>query len=114
VKKFQELRDKMSPQTREPQGFTCTLPGVTGRRKIGSMKMKPMTQTAQEIPNVIEILDSAYIDGVGIISTPCRDYDDFSSLPRAVKFKGVPYGRSGWNSDLGCAYFRTDKSVVDE
>lgn len=42
------------------------------------------------------------------LTVDCHDYEEFRSLPRAVSFGGRVYVRTGWNSDLGTAYYRDD------
>jgi hypothetical protein len=47
-------------------------------------------------------------DGVGVVTIDCADYIGFIRTPHALEYDGVVYGRSGWNSDKCCAYYRSD------
>jgi hypothetical protein len=51
-------------------------------------------------------------DGVKVIHTSVGDYQDYKRLPKAVSHNGCLYGKSGWNSDRMCAYYRTDVPVA--
>ena len=41
-----------------------------------------------------------------------RDYDDLKKLPVGLLFEGECYGRTGWNSDRGVAYYSTRKKLA--
>lgn len=43
-----------------------------------------------------------------VAETVCLSQDYFSELPDAIEFKDRKLGKSGWNSDLGKAYYRSD------
>ena len=64
-----------------------------------------MTATRVEAVNVVSTWT---FEGVTVVETECPDYDTFRSLPGAVSFEGRVYGRSGWNSDTGRCYYRSD------
>lgn len=49
-------------------------------------------------------------NGVVILVADCNSYSFFDKLPGFVRFKGNAYGKAGWNSDRGVAYFRSDIS----
>jgi len=42
----------------------------------------------------------------------CTDYDEYRALPAALRFEGQLYGRTGWNSDRGQAYYRAGHKVA--
>lgn len=37
---------------------------------------------------------------------------EYQKLPSVVEFEGIVYGRSGWNSDTGEAYYKPDVVVA--
>jgi len=47
-------------------------------------------------------------EGLACAIVRCRDYDDYCALPDALRIDGATYGLTGWNSDRGHAYYRTD------
>lgn len=46
------------------------------------------------------------------LETDCADYEALKVLPQALQFEGRTYGRTGWNSDRGVAYYSTAKAVA--
>lgn len=46
-------------------------------------------------------------DGELCLTVPCDDYSALRSLPKMLTYEGARYGRTGWNSDLRIAYFKT-------
>lgn len=60
--------------------------------------------------NAITILQTVTLpNGVKVLISDCADHQEFKALPAAVEFQGTKYGRSAWNSDLGIAYYRSDR-----
>ena len=51
------------------------------------------------------------MDSVTCLVVVCQDCNEFLRLPKAVKFEGQVYGKTGWNSDRYVAYFRNDAKV---
>jgi hypothetical protein len=51
-------------------------------------------------------------DGIKVIHTTVLDYEDFKKLPKVVWYDDCLYGKTGWNSDRMCAYYRTDAQVA--
>jgi hypothetical protein len=51
---------------------------------------------------------AALPDGTTAAVVPCSDHEMFESLPPALEIAGDLYGKTGWNSDRGVAYYRTD------
>lgn len=43
---------------------------------------------------------------------PCYGYEHYESLPLVVTLLGLRYGKTGWNSDNGEAYYRTDAIIA--
>jgi hypothetical protein len=46
-------------------------------------------------------------DNQSIVAVPCRDYDDYCTLPSAVEYGDRLHTRTGWNSDRQEAYYKT-------
>ena len=38
-------------------------------------------------------------------------YDDYLTMPVAISFEGIDYGRTGWNSEKHIVYYRSDKKT---
>lgn len=51
-------------------------------------------------------------NGVKVAIIPCENYANLKSLPQAIDYDGLRYGRTGWNSDRCIAYYRTDCKVA--
>jgi hypothetical protein len=60
----------------------------------------------------IVILEMNQFDEITTLTTECVDYDAFMALPSAVEFKGQIFGKSGWNSDRGKAYYNNNTRVA--
>ena len=64
---------------------------------------------ATPLPNALSIRTAEWLpDGVGVVTIDCANYIGFIRTPHAIEYDGTVYGRSGWNSDRCCAYYRTD------
>jgi len=71
---------------------------------------------ARSIAGAVSVLSSEILpNGVGVLTAPCHSQTNFAAMPAAVRFgrDGDCYGLSGWNSDRGVAYYRTDKAHAD-
>lgn len=62
---------------------------------------------ANAILEAVQVITCYPMDGHWWLETPCVDYDALTLLPVALEFEGRRYGRTGWNSDRGVAYFTT-------
>jgi hypothetical protein len=64
---------------------------------------------ATAIQNAIRVMSHGTLpDGVRYLETRGCDYTEVRTLPNVVEFNGERYGFTGWNSDRGIAYYRTD------
>ena len=71
------------------------------------------TRTAAPVSNAIEVIHVETLpDGVTVVIVPCADRGVFAKLPKAIAYGGEAYGRSGWNSDRCCAYYRSDRGFA--
>ena len=61
-----------------------------------------LVQTAAQLPS-----------GVWVLEVSCADYEAFVELPKVVAFNGLRYGLTGWNSDSGMAYYRSDARYAE-
>lgn len=69
--------------------------------------------TASPVRGAVEILGQVHLPNGEIeLIVPCEDYDVYRKLPAAVEFQGVFYGKAGWNSDIGNAYYRSGKTYA--
>jgi hypothetical protein len=62
---------------------------------------------ATAILNSLVVLNHGTLDGECFAVVSCGDYSIYKALPAAVTFQGRAYGRTGWNSDTGHAYYKT-------
>lgn len=42
----------------------------------------------------------------GVLSTPCSYHEQYLRLPQVIRYRNANYGRTGWNSDVGKAYYK--------
>lgn len=73
----------------------------------------PDTQYVSPIKGAVRVIVAEQFDGGTCLTVDCSNgYDDFKSLPQAVTFNGKVFGKTGWNSDRGVAYYRDDEMVA--
>lgn len=68
-------------------------------------------KTAKRIEAITITGEFSFENEMGI-TTDCIDYDEYHNLPQVVEYRGRVFGKTGWNSDLNLAYFRTDARVA--
>lgn len=56
----------------------------------------------------IKVVSFYEIGRTSIIETRCPDYDTFSNLPDVIEFDNSLHVLTGWNSDYGLAYYKTN------
>lgn len=71
-----------------------------------------MTNLAKPVVGAIVIIAIGHVEGDCCLTTTCPDYDSYKQLPNAVEFGGEVYGKTGWNSDHGEAYYKTGTAVA--
>ena len=62
---------------------------------------------ATAILNSLVVLNQDVLPGEAILTVSCADFSVYKTLPAAVTYGGIAYGRTGWNSDRGHAYYKT-------
>ncbi len=67
---------------------------------------------AAAIKDAIQVTIVHKIEGKIVLETPCRDYDDFRTLPRLVSYEGYTLSKTGWNSDRGYACYQSGLPVA--
>jgi len=77
-------------------------------------------ETAKPITDVVLVLSFDRIPAKAVLPVArhvpdhysarvgCPDADAFETLPPAIEYQGRILAKSGWNSDYGVAYYRTD------
>lgn len=77
-------------------------------------------ETATPITDAIVVLDFGRVPAAAVLPVArhipdhyavrvgCPDYDAFEALPPALQYRGRTFAKSGWNSDYGVAFYRTD------
>ncbi len=64
-------------------------------------------KTAQGITVSIEVVGEDFRgDLLCGVEVACYDYDDFRKLPAGLSYEGKIFGKTGWNSDHGRAYYK--------
>lgn len=54
-------------------------------------------------------------DGVTVLYVNCYEYSMYKTLPEVVESEeGKTFGLTGWNSDRGVAYYRSDIRYLKE
>lgn len=67
---------------------------------------------ATTIPNTFKVLTLYPFEGYWRLELACEDYDALTRLPDAVECEGRRFGRTGWNSDRGVAYYSTRQAFA--
>ncbi len=63
--------------------------------------------TANPVKGAIKVLFDSCNEERYFFTTECVDYDAFKSLPDVAEFQGRNYVKTGWNSDIGQAYYKS-------
>lgn len=72
-----------------------------------------MSIYAKSIPQSYKVLNYGTLpDGETFLEVDCQSYDAFTALPGGMKFNGMSYGLTGWNSDTQLAYYKKSKSFA--
>lgn len=71
-----------------------------------------MTYTAKPVVGAVVIKQVDRHASTTCLTTTCPDYDAYKALPDAVEFGGAVFGKTGWNSDRGDAYYKSDAMVA--
>lgn len=58
------------------------------------------------------VLCAYQLDGEERLEVPCPDHDSLERLPAALRYGGIVYGRTGWNSDRAIAYYSSARKVA--
>ena len=70
---------------------------------------------AAPAPDVIVLLSYTKLDGGNVCYTvSCPDHDAYQALPQTIRTLNGDRlaGKTGWNSDTGVAYYRTDAMMA--
>lgn len=59
----------------------------------------------------VSVVAASVCEGVHFAMVACADYEAYCALPQVISFEGRLLGRTGWNSDKGVAYFRSDAKM---
>ena len=62
---------------------------------------------AKALREYISVLAAYPMGDDSVVEVSCPHHVAFTGLPAAVEFEGNKYGRAGWNSDHGIAYYKT-------
>jgi hypothetical protein len=69
-------------------------------------------RVAQGLENALFILLVEQFDGTTCLKVRCTGFEHFMQLPAAVMYDDRIFGKTGWNSDRGEAYYRDDQKVA--
>jgi hypothetical protein len=70
------------------------------------------THTLQVVPNTLVAIIVGKSDDIDYATVNCRDYDHYKSLPDVVSHNGVQMGKTGWNSDIGAAFYQSNANIL--
>lgn len=66
-----------------------------------------------EVVNDVLVADAVVeAEGVTCVAVPCKDYEQYRTLPPAISHNGVICGKTGWNSDMGRAHYASDAKLM--
>ena len=68
--------------------------------------------TATVVKGAIVLSSAGWCEGELILTTTCRDYDHFASLPDVVSYRGVECGKTGWSSDTMMACYKQGATIA--
>lgn len=72
-----------------------------------------MTGQAEAVPGAVLVVAVERCGGTICLICRCEGmYEQFCTLPDAVSFQGEIYGKTGWNSDRGQAYYKNTANVA--
>lgn len=60
----------------------------------------------------LNVKDYSVIEGEVVCTVFCADYDDYKLLPAAIEVGGQILGRTGWNSDLQYACYKSNTRLA--
>ena len=64
---------------------------------------------AEPIPGLIRVLSREELpNGVSVMKVPCEGFQSYKALPIAIRYEGKDHAITGFNTDLGVAYYRDD------
>jgi hypothetical protein len=62
--------------------------------------------------NAITVIAEYKLDGEIVIEVPCKDYENFASLPNALSYNGTVVGKTGWSSDTYRACYKQNTRLA--
>ena len=71
-----------------------------------------MDKMAKALEGALVVLQEFNLGYHTGLTVACGDYGDFRKLPPVVELRGVQYGKTGWDSDKGIAFYRTDVKLA--
>lgn len=67
---------------------------------------------AKPIHDAIVIINADIIEGETVLTTACRDFDQWCALPGVVEFEGRICGKTGWSSDTYLACYKSGAKMA--
>ena len=71
-----------------------------------------MEKAKAVVDEYVRVTVAYRMDSDWVLETRCPTYDDFPTLPKVVEYRDRLYGLTGWNSDLGSAYYKTSAQLA--
>lgn len=68
-------------------------------------------KTAKPLPELLAV-NYYHFRGSEYLEASCKDADKYTELPDAVEFEGRVFGKTGWNSDVGFAYYKPGQTFA--
>lgn len=105
--------DKMFSNCLAEWNVTDSLTMDTIRKDLLTVQQDMLTQALQiafvgyPTTGYVQLQTVGKIDGVSCLSVDCPDYDAYKALPVALTYEGTVHGKTGWNSDINMAYYKS-------
>jgi hypothetical protein len=69
-------------------------------------------KTAYPVAGVLVVLSAFPLGSDFVLEVAASDYYTYNRLPDVVEYDGRRYGKTGWNSDVGLAYYKTSAKIA--
>ena len=70
--------------------------------------------TAQPQLQYVLVQNYYCIEGTHVVEVDCADYEAWKNLPDAIKYEGNLLGKTGWNSDLHKACYKSGVELAEK
>ena len=88
-----------------------SLTGGTKRRQVYSIS-RGFVMIAKIVKGFVVVEAEYFINNQHVIETRCGWHEEYESLPQIIEYEGKQHVKTGWNSDIKRAYYKTGVPVA--